>query len=210
MIGTERISGRQLLALVFILHSTVVISILPSITTADSLQDAWLSTLVALVLVLVIAFFITGLTARFPREDMVQFSIRLLGPYFLTVTPISFIIFVMVFASAVAAICGLEVIARVADLLFVLILILVISTLLTGLPKADFSLIQPVLSRGWGPVGRGAVVPTAMAVQLGSIMYLTPHLVRPQRVRAWVLGGNPGLCIDDPLFPSYRGPAGTY
>ncbi|NMA91714.1 MAG: endospore germination permease [Firmicutes bacterium] len=220
MIGTERISGRQLLALVFILHSTVVISILPSITTADSLQDAWISTLVALVLVSVIAFFITGLTARFPREDMVQFSIRLLGPYFgravslvylwlflqiaaqearfyadvlisgfLTVTPISFIIIVMVFASAVAAICGLEVIARVADLLFVLILILVISTLLTGLPKADFSLIQPVLSRGWGPVGRGAVVPTAMAVQLGSIMYLTPHLVRPQRVRAWVLGG---------------------
>ncbi|HHX87518.1 MAG TPA: endospore germination permease, partial [Firmicutes bacterium] len=215
----ERISGRQLLSIIFIIHSTVVISILPSITTADVYQDAWLSSLVALVAVIAIALVILGLAVRFPRENMVQYSIRLLGPWagravslvylwlflqvaaletrfyadvlisgFLTVTPISFIVIVMVFASSVAAIAGIEVIARIADLFFALILILVISTLIIGLPKADFTLIQPVLARGWGPVLRGAVIPTTMAAHLGVTVFLAPSLVQPQKARTWVIG----------------------
>ena len=133
--GTERISGRQLLSIIFNLHSAVVISILPSISTADSAQDAWLSSLVALAAVSLIALAITGLAARFPREDMVQFSIRLLGPWagraiplvflflvlqvaaldcryygdmlhsgFIVLTPISFIVMIIIFASTLAAI----------------------------------------------------------------------------------------------------------
>ncbi len=229
--GSERISGRQLLAIVFILHSTVILSILPSITTADVYQDAWISSLIALVVVLAIAFLITGLAVRFPREDLVQLSIRLLGPWagravslaylwillqiaaqearfygdvlinsFLTITPISFIIIVMVLASSIAAICGLEVIARVADLFFITILILVVSTLITGLPKADFTLIQPVLARGWGPVLRGALVPSAMAVHLVVVLFLTPTLVRPQKVRKWTYGAVVIAFISMTLF----------
>lgn len=217
--NTERISGRQLLSIIFILHSTVVISILPSITTADVYQDAWISSLVALVGVSAIACLITGLAVRFPRENMVQYSIRLLGPWagravsliylwlflqvaaletrfyadvlisgFLTVTPISFIVIVMVFAASVAAIAGIEVIARIADLFLTLIFVLIVSTVLIALPKADFTLIQPVLARGWGPVWRGAVIPTAMSVHLGVTVFLVPSLARPQKARTWVTG----------------------
>ncbi len=217
--GTERISGRQLLSIIFIIHSTVVIAVLPSITTADAYQDAWISSLIALIGVLIIALPITGLAARFPREDMVQYSISLLGPWigravslvylwlflqvaaqetrlyaemlisgFLTVTPISFIVIVMVLTSSVASICGIEVIARVAELLFTLILILVVSTVIIGLPKSDFTLIQPVLARGWGPVLRGAITPTAMSVHLVTTLFLAPSLVRPQKARRWVMG----------------------
>jgi spore germination protein KB len=44
---TEKINSRQLFYLLFISRTTVAISFLPSLTSADALQDAWLSALLS-------------------------------------------------------------------------------------------------------------------------------------------------------------------
>lgn len=77
----ERLANRQLFAVLFIIRTTISIGILPVLTTADALQDAWLSVLVAMSGALFLAWIITALGIRFPGETIMQYGSRLLGPW---------------------------------------------------------------------------------------------------------------------------------
>ena len=112
---------------------------------------------------------------------------------FLVQTPIAFIIGAMVFVAAVAAWCGIEVIARVADTLFSLFIIMLVLSLSMVLPLVEIKNLQPVLARGLGPVVRGSITPTAIAAQMLVLTVLTPSLKRPQKVTSvaiWALLGS--------------------
>ncbi len=216
----ERIANRQLFIILFIIRSILAISTLPSLTSADALQDAWIS---QLLIYLPVAFFLVwplaALGTRFPRQSFVQYSITIMGPWlgravaaiylwiflfyaalevriygaviitgFLPETPLLFIVSAMVFTSAVAAYLGIEVIGRMADILFPFFIITVLLTLFLPLPLADPGNLQPVLARGWGPVMRGALTPIGSVIEFGLLAFLTPSLVRPRRSLPWIFG----------------------
>lgn len=214
----ETLSLRHLFIILFVMRSTVVISTLPVLTSADALQDAWLSVLLSYGATAVLVGALALLGRRFPRETFTRYSIRLLGPWlgrgaalaylwlflffaaleariygeviitgFLPETPLVFVVGSMVFAAAVAAYAGVEVIGRVADIIFPLFLIAVVLTLLLPLPAAEFANLAPALARGWGPALRGALTPTALAVQFTVIAFLAPALDRPDKAVSRVL-----------------------
>jgi len=107
---------------------------------------------------------------------------------FLPETPLVFIVSTMIFTSAVAAYLGIEVIGRMADILFPFFIITVLLTIFLPLPLADPGNLQPVLARGWAPVIRGALNPIGNIVQLSLLAFFTPSLVRPRRSIPWILG----------------------
>ncbi len=76
---TEKITTRQLFYLLFIPRTTVVISFLPALTSADALQDAWLSALLAFLPSMLIIILIGKLALKFPEKDIVGYSVELLG-----------------------------------------------------------------------------------------------------------------------------------
>ena len=71
---TEKISSRQLFYLLFISRTTVAISFLPSLTSADALQDAWLSALLSFLLGAAIILPIVKLALKFPEKDIVKYA----------------------------------------------------------------------------------------------------------------------------------------
>ncbi len=75
----ERIANRQLFFIVFIMRTTVVISLLPVLTSADALQDAWASALVTFIGTVALVLLITGLGIRFPNLTIIEISEKLLG-----------------------------------------------------------------------------------------------------------------------------------
>lgn len=212
----EVISNRQLCIILFVIRSTPALAALPFLTSADARQDAWLSTVVAMAVTLLLALSLAALGSRFPRESAVQYSIRLLGPWagraviisflfiylffaslelriyadmiitgFLHETPLLFVNIAMVLLAAVAAYAGLEVFARVADLIFPLFLIAVLLSLLLPLLQADWGNLQPVLARGWAPVLRGTLTSTGLVTYLSVMAMLIPSLDRPQKAVPW-------------------------
>lgn len=76
---TEKINSRQLFYLLFISRTTVAISFLPSLTSADALQDAWLSALLSFLPGAAIILLIGKLALKFSEKDIVGYSEELLG-----------------------------------------------------------------------------------------------------------------------------------
>jgi spore germination protein KB len=211
---TEKISSRQLFYLLFIPRTTIVISILPSLTSADALQDAWLSPLLSFLPSLAIILLIGKLALKFPEKDIVGYSEELLGAIpgklllllylflfitivvstdlrlyagviktgFLTQTPLVVIVGIMMLAIVAVVYAGLEPLARCADVIFPVFLLMIVAGLLFPLVRADFQNLQPVLARGWSPVIMGSIIPTVItAAQYLHLSIITPFLVELQK-----------------------------
>ncbi len=115
-----------------------------------------------------------------------------LTSFFITDTPLLFIIGTMVLAAALGAYAGIEPLGRVADLFLPLYLLFLLLCLGLAVPQALLLLrnLEPVLARGFGPVLRGAVTPTAMISQYMVLTILTPSLTEPKRVLRTALGAS--------------------
>jgi spore germination protein KB len=218
-VPVERIANRQIFIILFIVRSIIAISTMPVLTSADALQDAWLSLLlVFLPAALVLLWLLASLGVRFPRQTLVQYSITLLGPWlgraaaapflwvflffaaleariygvvivggFLPETPLVFITATMIITAALAAWLGLEVIGRMADLLFPFFLIAVLLSIFMPLPMAEPANLQPVLARGWDPLFRGALSSIGLLTQFGILAFIAPSATEPRRLTPWVL-----------------------
>lgn len=108
---------------------------------------------------------------------------------FLTETPLIFLISTLVVAAGVAAFAGIEVIGRIADLLFPFFLLMLAFSLGALFSDADFLNLQPVLTRGFGPVLRGSLTPIGIGAQLLVLGILIPHLTRPKKAIATTFWG---------------------
>lgn len=114
---------------------------------------------------------------------------------FLPDTPIAFLTASMIFIALVTAFSGVEVIGRIADLVFPLFIGMIFLSLLTLLFEADFINLQPVLSRGLGPVLRGSAGPIAIGSQLLVAGMLLPHLNVPKKAVPSALWGVAGASL---------------
>lgn len=219
----EKIANRQLFIILFFARSTVKLAFLPALTSADALQDAWISAALSFFGAALLVFMIGGLAVRFPQETIVEYSQKLLGKwpgklislipigtflfiaatdvriyaealtaFFITDTPLLFIIGTMVFAAALGAYAGIEPLGRVADLFLPLYLLFLLLCLGLAIPQSVLLLrnIEPVLARGMGPVLRGALTPIAMISQYTVLTILTPSLTEPKRVMRTAFGAS--------------------
>ena len=110
----------------------------------------------------------------------VRIYCEMLVTSFLTETPLSFLIGTMILISALGAQQGIEVLARIADVIFPLFLIMLVSSLLLPLPEFRAAYLEPVFAQGLGPISRASVAPTAIGAQLLILTILIPNLTAPR------------------------------
>ncbi|HHT71193.1 MAG TPA: endospore germination permease [Firmicutes bacterium] len=218
-----KISNRQLLFILFMMRTTVVIALLPVLTSADAAQDAWLAAILTFFTSALVVILIASLGTRYPEETIIEYGARLVGMWpaklvalvvlwallviastdvriygemlvtgFLGGTPLTFIIGGMVLVATVAAWNGIEVIARMADVLFPLFALMLVLSLVMILPLVRLQNLQPVLARGIGPILQSSITPTAIAAQSLVLTVLIPSLTAPKlatRTALWALAG---------------------
>ncbi|MEC9489027.1 MAG: endospore germination permease [Halanaerobium sp.] len=209
----EKISSRQLWFILFMMRSTIIVANLPVLTSADALQDAWMSALITFAGSELLVFLIALLCSKFPDKTLVEFSNLLLGRWlgslpvlvflwvllqisvvdiriygevlvtgFFPNTPLLFIISLMVLPATLCVLQGVEVLARAADVLFFLFVVMLLATVLIPIKIFNYYNLQPVLVRGWGPVIRGSITPIALISQVWVLGMLTPVLNSPRKV----------------------------
>lgn len=100
---------------------------------------------------------------------------------FLPLTPVVFVSSAMVLLSAYAAYMGVEVIGRLADLLFPVFVVGVALTLLAATGAWRWENLQPVLGRGVMPAMRAAVTPIAVSADFMVLAILIPSLTEPRK-----------------------------
>lgn len=76
---TEKIVSRQVFFIFFIIRTTILISILPVLTTAEALQDAWMAALISFFSSAALVVIIVKLAVAFPAKSLVEYSQELLG-----------------------------------------------------------------------------------------------------------------------------------
>ncbi len=111
----------------------------------------------------------------------VRIYAELLTIGFLPHTPLIFLVSSMVLLAAVAVSLGVEVIARTADALIFSYIFFIAASLLGALKGFDFINLQPVLSRGFGPVFSSALTPAALGNQNLVLGVLVPTLTTPRK-----------------------------
>ncbi|HHW74522.1 MAG TPA: GerAB/ArcD/ProY family transporter, partial [Firmicutes bacterium] len=75
----EKIANRQLFFILFIIRCNIGVAFLPALTTADALQDAWISEIVQFFPAALLLIYFGSLSIRFPELTLVQYSEKLLG-----------------------------------------------------------------------------------------------------------------------------------
>ncbi len=208
----EKIVHRQLFFLLFIMRTTIVISFLPVLTTADARQDAWIAAIISFFTSAAAVYFVARLAVTFPNMSIVEYSQKLIGVIpgkllvltylwlflfiagtdsrlygevirsgFLPEMPMVIIIGSMVLLAVMVVYSGLEPLGRMADIIFPIFVLMILGSLLFPLIQADFTNLQPVLSRGWSPVFLASVTPTAIIAQYSTLTMLVPSLTQPEK-----------------------------
>ncbi|MGI6576297.1 MAG: GerAB/ArcD/ProY family transporter [bacterium] len=219
----EKIANRQLLYILFMMRTTVVISFLPVLTSADAGQDAWLAAIFTFFGTVAIVLLVAGLGIRFPEQTAIQYGEQLLGPWlsklpslvllwaflvmsatdmriygellttgFLSETPISFVLFSMILTCAFGAREGVEVMGRMADIIFPLFVFMLVVSIVVPVQHFEFANLEPILARGLAPVGRALITPIAVGAQLLTLSILIPNLNAPRlaiKTALWAVAG---------------------
>ncbi len=106
---------------------------------------------------------------------------------FLDETPIVFLVSVIILGSLAAAYAGIEVIARLADLLLMIFLVMVVLSIASMFVEADFINLQPVMARGVSPVLEGSITPIGLSSLILVLGILIPTANQPRRVMGTAL-----------------------
>lgn len=103
-------------------------------------------------------------------------------------TPTELFLGFMALTTAYAVRKGLEVIARVAELLVIPLVLFVLVVFAMGGKDMDPSRLKPVLAEGWGPALRGSLTAAALWGELLIITVLAPAVKRRKQMPGYVLG----------------------
>jgi spore germination protein KB len=110
------------------------------------------------------------------RETAVGFNLSVLPQ-----TPPIVLIIVLVVLAATTARCGIEVIGRLAESSFVLVLFSVLLTLFLPLNFAHFEYLQPVLAKGVLPLLPAVLIPLGLLSEFVAANMVIPYLTEPQK-----------------------------
>jgi spore germination protein KB len=94
-----KISGWQTILLVSNSILASMILVVPALLSAEAGQDAWISVLIAGVMGVLIGVLVVSLGLRFPKKNLVEYSIDLLGPWFGRIVCIVFALFFLLISA---------------------------------------------------------------------------------------------------------------
>jgi spore germination protein KB len=216
-----KITARQLVFILIISRLVIPTTHLPVLTSPPANQDVWLAVLLSPFMTIMLAAPLVFLAIRFPGLTLIQWGPLLLGKagavigffyvwFFLhnaaitlrttaefmtsvsmPETPLLVLIMLLAFICALAAVNGLEVIGRMAELICILLLGAVLLQFVLALPEMELKALQPVLEEGIGPVLLGAFYISPRLVELLVLAMAVPYLNKntPRQVMG-VLAGN--------------------
>lgn len=100
---------------------------------------------------------------------------------FMIETPLVVLLGTMVLLAAMVVYAGLEPLARTADVIFPIFILMIIASFFFPLWHADWRNLQPVLHAGWPPVLFAAITPIAIAAQYVNLTMLVPSVEEPKK-----------------------------
>lgn len=206
-----QISDGQFFFIIFVSITSLTFFSVPTRLVPMAKQDLWLSMLLGLSIDVYVAYILFWIGRKYAGKSLVQYSGLLLGwagkaigliyvLFFFAVIGLSLWIFsqfltntlmpetpeavftvTMTMLAGWAAVKGLEVIARLAQLIAVLILLASLFILLASIPNIHLDYLLPQFENGFGPALTGAVYPGSwfgICVMMGMLM---PHHANQQR-----------------------------
>ncbi|MGM0410587.1 MAG: GerAB/ArcD/ProY family transporter [Bacillota bacterium] len=106
---------------------------------------------------------------------------ELLTTYFLPHTPILVIAGSILIVAIFCVYQGIEVLARTADFLFLLMIIAILGIIFIPLGYVDLINLQPVFVRGWKPIFSGVITPTSYISQIWVLGMLSINVTGKKR-----------------------------
>ena len=184
------------------------ILVVSSIITGIAGQDAWISVLVTMVLGLLMMWVYIFLATRFDKLTLIGLSRKIFGKWIGTVvaigyfiyiystaydipwyiggfhtnilheTPVIFILILFYAALVIAALYGVEAIARTTEIFFIFVTVAFITSIVLILPEVKIQNILPVLENGPNPILKASVVLSGyISLQNTTLLMIYPSLV---------------------------------
>lgn len=206
MLEAGRVTCKQLILLIFVSRIVITLTYFPAFAAPPANQDIWLSELLSLPGILLLAVPVYLLGRMFPNESIIQYSQTLIGKAgkligvlyvwlfiqlsaitlmqfsnFLTTaimpeTPVLFVIISLTLVCAYAARCGLEVISRMSEIIAPIIMIAVIMIALLLLKDMDLKVLTPVMEKGFLSVLHGGFTIAARTEEILGLAMVLPYL----------------------------------
>ncbi|HHT25621.1 MAG TPA: endospore germination permease [Firmicutes bacterium] len=221
MLEKGSISKQQMMFLVTSSLLGTSILFLPQVLALHAKQDCWLTAILGGLAGLLLFLLWVALATRFPRRNLVEYARKTLGPWLGTLvvipyagyllwllmtmlrqvssffalvypeTPLVVIAFLIILVAMYIVHHGLEVLARVNDLLSPILFLGILVMILLALPKFTIQAFQPVLADGLGPV----LSPLKLHVDFpygnaAAFLMIFPYINRPQELRSAVVKGS--------------------
>lgn len=96
----EKISIHQFTVLVILITIGDAILVLPAIVAQDAHQDAWISTILALLFGLLIVYLFTAVGNLYPKLNLVQYNIKILGKWVGSLVSLFFLVYLFLSITA--------------------------------------------------------------------------------------------------------------
>lgn len=206
-----RITGRQFTTLIFMIITSVTILQIPPLVIGLAGQDSWLSVVIAVVIDGIVAAVLYFLGLKYPGKTFIQysedilgripgklaavlfiqfflfvasFSLRAIGDFLTTImpeTPLAAFVIPGALVSAYVAGGGLEVLARMSEVIAPVYIIALFALLVLLIPEMDLSELLPLFQHGAGQIIMGSLLPASwFGVCIIMAMFMAYHH-RPER-----------------------------
>ena len=106
---------------------------------------------------------------------------ELLNTYFLPQTPILVIYASLLIVAIFCVYQGIEVLARTADFLFLLVIVAILGIIFIPLSYLDLTNLQPIIVRGWKPIFSGIITPTSYISQIWVLGMISKNVTGKKR-----------------------------
>ncbi|MDA8229156.1 MAG: endospore germination permease [Desulfitobacterium hafniense] len=201
-----KITCKQIILIIMISRGILPITYFPGFVDPPGNQDVWIATLLGYPVMLFFSIPLYLLWKRFPNETIFQYSRTIFGKagkligilyilflihftainlsqlsMFLTTatmpeTPLLFFLISMLLASAYVVRNGLEVLARLSELIGPILLIAVTMIVVLVAKEMDFKALLPMLEKGFTPLLFEGFVITQRTVEILGLAILLPFL----------------------------------
>ncbi|XID93723.1 endospore germination permease [Paenibacillaceae bacterium WGS1546] len=207
----NQISDVQFFLIIFVSVTSLTFFSIPTQLIPDVKQDLWMSMAIGAVIDIYVAYILYWLGRKYPGQSLIEYSRTVLGPignlfgfifvlFFFLVIVSSMWLFskflstalmpespgimfsaTMTLAIGWAAYQGVETIAKLAQIIAVLILAASVLLILFSIRELNFHYLLPQFENGIGPAVQGAVYPASWFGICIVMAMLMPHLINQKR-----------------------------
>lgn len=216
---TEKITAKQLIYIFVISRIILALTFLPVINSPPKNQDTWIGAVVGYPIFLLIAAPIYFLWKKYPNQTIIQYCQTIAGrmgtllgvlyvwffihitalnilnvtEFFTSVqmveTPSLFFVLSLVAFTGYAALKGLEVIGRLSEFLFPILMVIIILLSSLLIKEMDLDNLMPILEKGFFPILFGGVITSVRTPEILVLAMLLPYLNVPSKTKSVLLIG---------------------